>query len=83
MDKKGVGEPGGGLTRPWRIGFRFNKSGAHGFTNPNRRKTGGGGGVHPADEEERFVRGTGPGGQKIKIFKSISTVSFPTPVIHR
>ena len=34
-------------------------------------------GVRGADVEERFVRGTGPGGQKIKMFKSIPTVSLP------
>ena len=34
-------------------------------------------GVRAADVEERFIRGTGPGGQKIKVFKSIPTVSLP------
>jgi hypothetical protein len=32
-------------------------------------------GVSPDDVEERFVRGTGPGGQKIKIIRPIPTVS--------
>jgi peptide chain release factor len=32
-------------------------------------------GTARSDVEERFVRGAGPGGQKIKIFKSIPTVS--------
>lgn len=32
-------------------------------------------GVTAADVEERFVRGAGAGGQKIKMFKSIPTVS--------
>jgi hypothetical protein len=31
-------------------------------------------GVAAAEIEERFVRGAGPGGQKIKIFKSNPTV---------
>ena len=31
-------------------------------------------GVLAADIEERFVRGSGPGGQKIKRFKPIPTV---------
>jgi len=34
-------------------------------------------GLRTADVEERFVRGAGPGGQKIKIFKSIPTVCLP------
>lgn len=29
--------------------------------------------VRPEDIEERFVRGAGAGGQKIKMFKSFST----------
>ena len=40
-------------------------------------------GVRAADVEERFVRGTGPGGQKIKIFKSIPTVSLSLSDLHR
>jgi hypothetical protein len=37
-----------------------------------------------ADEvEERFVRGTGPGGQIIKMFKSIPTASLPASELHR
>jgi hypothetical protein len=31
-------------------------------------------GTSAADVEEKFVRGAGPGGQKIKMFKSIPTV---------
>ena len=31
-------------------------------------------GISPGDVAERFVRGTGPGGQKIKIIRSIPTV---------
>lgn len=40
-------------------------------------------GVRAADVEERFVRGAGPGGQKIKIFKSIPAVSLPPAELHR
>ena len=40
-------------------------------------------GVQPGDVDERFVRGAGAGGQKIKIFKSIPTVSLPTTELHR
>lgn len=40
-------------------------------------------GVRAADVEERFVRGAGPGGQKMKIFKLIPTVSLPPDELHR
>lgn len=40
-------------------------------------------GTNPADVDERFVRGAGPGGQKIKIFKSIPSVSLPSPHFRR
>ncbi len=34
-------------------------------------------GVRAEDVDERFVRGSGPGGQKIKMLKLIPTVSWP------
>jgi len=40
-------------------------------------------GVRAGEVDERFVRGTGPGGQKIKIFKLIPTVSLPPSKYHR
>ena len=39
-------------------------------------------GVREAEVDERFVRGTGPGGQKIKMFKLISTVLCRRPNSH-
>jgi hypothetical protein len=36
-------------------------------------------GIQPGDVAERFVHGTGPGGQKIKNFKRISTVQCRWP----
>jgi hypothetical protein len=40
-------------------------------------------GVSVSDVEERFVRGTGPGGQKVKILKLITAVSSPPDELHR
>jgi hypothetical protein len=40
-------------------------------------------GVRLADVEEKFVRRAGPGGQKIKIFKSIPTVASSPAELHR
>ena len=40
-------------------------------------------GLSSREVVESFVRGSGPGGQKIKISKSIPTVSVPPSDLHR